>query len=191
MTDLYNPTIAEFFVTYCLLLGATLLWERYLRRTLTYPRGVFYSLLIGYAMITLLLMIQPMGGAERSVIAPDDPLINFEPFRIIAAQLQSVQGHWLIMWHIFLPIPFIFFVGFIGRGRLSWLGFLMVGFAASIGAELCLFLMNAIPQFPKHLFDIDRLILNGIGVSLGTLLFCWMETKQWMRECIVNTMSAR
>jgi len=186
-----NPTIFDFFVTYSLLLSACLLFEKYIRHTLTYNRGVFLSLFVGYIMITALLTVQPMGAAEQSVVKPDSILLNLQPFQTIGLQIQSTQGHWLLMWRICLPVPFMFFVGFMTRGRFALPGLIMIGMSASFAVELALFLMNGIPQFPKHLFDVDALILNGIGVFFGTLFFRWMETKQWMKDYISETMSTR
>ncbi|MCO7127705.1 VanZ family protein [Sporolactobacillus shoreicorticis] len=191
MDHLLNPTIFDFFVTYSLLLATCLLFEKYVRRTLTYNRGVFLSLFIGYVMLTVLLTIQPMNVMERSIVGVNGALFNLEPFRMIILQMQSAQGHWLLMWGVCLPIPFMFFVGFITRGRFTWLGLVVIGMFASLAVELILYLMNGIPQFPKHLFDVDALILNGIGVFFGALLFRWMEAKQWMKDCISETMSTR
>lgn len=191
MSHVLDPTIFEFFLIYSILLSASLLWEKYVRRSLTYNHGVFLSLFIGYLLITLLLTVQPMSIAERSIVTPDAALVNFEPFRMITLQMQSVQGHWLLMWGIFLPIPFMFFLGFFAQGRASFSGLVALGIASSMVTELTLFLMNGIPQFPKHLFDVDALILNSLGVFSGALLFCWLETKQWMKDCISDTMSAR
>ncbi|SFG76859.1 Glycopeptide antibiotics resistance protein [Sporolactobacillus nakayamae] len=191
MSHVLNPTIFEFFLTYSILLSISLLWEKYVRRSLTYSHGVFLSLFIGYMLITLLLTVQPMSTAERSIVTPDAALVNFEPFRMITLQMQSVQGHWLLMWSICLPVPFMFFLGFFAQGRVSFPGLVAMGIMSSVAIELALFLMNGIPQFPKHLFDVDALILNSLGVFSGALLFCWMETKQWMKDCISDTMSAR
>lgn len=191
MSHVLNPTIFEFFLAYSVLLSTSLLWEKYVRRTLTYNRGVYLSLLIGYLLITLLLTVQPMSVAERSLISPGGTLVNFHPFRNIIMQTQSGQGHWILMWSIFLPMPFMFFVGFAARGRMSLTGLITIGVAASFLIECGLFLMNNIPQFPKHLFDVDALILNAFGVVIGAFLFYWMQKMQWMKDYISETMSTR
>ncbi|MCL1632442.1 VanZ family protein [Sporolactobacillus sp. CPB3-1] len=191
MNHILNPTIFEFFTVYIILFGVCVLWEKWVRRTLTYNRGVFLSLFTGYMLLTLLLTVQPMSPAEWSIVVPGSPLVNLRPFRIITLMLQSVQGHWLLMWSIFLPIPFIFFVGFLRRGKIGFSNLFVTGFTASLIIEVMLYVMNHIPHFPKHLFDLDVLILNGFGVFLGCVLFSWMESKQWMKEYISETMSTK
>ncbi|MCO7176905.1 VanZ family protein [Sporolactobacillus kofuensis] len=191
MSHVLNPTIFEFFLTYSVFLSVSLLWERYVRKTLTYHRGVFLSLLVGYLLITLLLAVQPMSRVEQSLISPGGPFVNLQPFRDIMLQTQSDQGHWLLMWNSLLPVPFIFFVGFASHGNLRLSGLIVIGMTAILVVECGLYFMNNVPHFPKHLFDIDALILNSIGVLTGSILFFCMQKTQWMQECISETMSTR
>lgn len=184
MSHILEPNIIDFFSGYGIIFGLCLLWNKAARKQLTYHRSVFLSLFSGYLLFTLLLSLQPFNGSVGL-----EGLYNFQPFRSVLLQLKTAEGHWTIMWHVAIPIPLMFFIGFAMRGRISLIGLCAIGFFASCMIETTLFLMNRIPEFPKHFFDVDDILMNMSGVLIGAISFRLLKRKKWMRQAISDVTS--
>ncbi|WP_353948777.1 VanZ family protein [Sporolactobacillus sp. Y61] len=182
LRHLLEPDILDFFIGYGTVLGVCLLWEKLTKKHLTFNRGIFLSLLAGYLVFTVLLTVQPVSSGT-------DTWYQWRPLQTISSSLHSAGGYWLLFWQIVLPIPFIFFTGFATRGRLTFFKLMITGFTASLGVEILVFLLNGIPRFPVHPFDVDDLILNACGVLIGTSAFRILGRQAWMRQYITDIMS--
>ncbi|RYM04913.1 VanZ family protein [Sporolactobacillus sp. THM7-7] len=189
MDHVLEPNILEFFFAYGVLLGVCLLWRKYMHKDLTFNRGIFLSLLVGYLLMIVLISLQPMTAADRAFVRESGSLVNINPFKELGSLLQGTQGHWQIMWNLILPVPLMFFIGFARKGRVSLFKLVFIGFIASCLVEGIQYSLNDISFFPKHIFETEDIMMNTFGSMIGSLAFCLMEKQEWMKSCISDTMS--
>jgi hypothetical protein len=186
LNNLLEPDILDFLLAYGMMFSCCMIWEKYIGKRLTYQRGILFSLLVGYLLITLLLAVRPVPDAI-GLYGPK-MAANLQPLRTIVYRLASGVGLGSIFAGLLWPVPFVFFIGFLTCGRLPFIGLFGVGCICALLLQVGLVLLSAVPGFPVHVFDIDELLLNAAGVSAGSTAFALMKDKEWMKHYLSELM---
>lgn len=92
------------------------------------------------------------------------------PFKTIKNCLLTSAWKVQIIGNILLLMPIPLFIGFLSK-NFSIKKTLLAGIFTSISIELIQFITNVITQFPNRVADIDDILLNTVGIILGSIVF--------------------
>lgn len=139
--------------------------------------------LIAYSTFLIKLMVfrdvlaLRIGRLRFTFGGADTGPANFLPFKTILPYLLGEKG-WLmacinLIGNIVLLVPIGFLVAVVSR-KMTWQKSLVLGIAASLAIEV----IQAV--FRVGIFDIDDIILNGLGVVIGYWAFAVLA--KWVRS---------
>ncbi|MBT2757574.1 VanZ family protein [Mesobacillus foraminis] len=149
------------------------------KENLADPNVVLNCFLFVYILILMNVTIFPLPIDTQlirySIDHPEyNPTNNFIPFQSISNYLSgphftvAVKN---ILGNILLLAPLGFFLNYYKRGPISLMLLILIGFFSSLSVELSQLLISSILGFTYRSFDVDDLILNTIGFTLGFIIF--------------------
>lgn len=99
---------------------------------------------------------------------------NFVPLRFLLDILG--QSSFLVIvrqvvGNMILLLPLGFFVPLVWKKQSSFFQVLKIGFLFSVGIEAIQFMISLLLGFTYKITDVDDVILNTLGYSIGYLLF--------------------
>lgn len=188
----FEPNILSFFLVYGVLLSLCLVWSKFVRKHLTFNRGIFLALFIYYLLMVAALTLLPVSMSSPAIMIKPSlsfTSVNPVPFKTLFLYGQTSQGRWTIACHVLLLMPLMFFVGFAKRGRISVLKMIMTGFLVSCILECTQWIVAGPADIPNHIFNIDDVMMDTFGAVLAAIVFKTMSKNQWLKKYIMDWMS--
>lgn len=112
--------------------------------------------------------------------------IQFVPFESI--KVYFLAGSWKaqILGNIFIFVPLPIFYGVFKNKDFNYKKCLFVGILTILLVEIIQLMINIITNYPNRLCDIDDLIINSIGIVIGTITYCIIDNNKHIKK-IFNT----
>ncbi|WKB35919.1 VanZ family protein [Terrilactibacillus sp. S3-3] len=191
MDNPFEPNILSFFLVYGILLSLCLIWSKFVRKHLTFNRGVYLSLFVYYLLMVVVLTLLPLsiGPAIMAKSSTSFSSINLVPFKTLVLYGQTSQGRWTIVCHVLLLMPLMFFVGFAKRGQSSILKMIFTGFLVSCFLESVQWVLGSQAILNNHICNIDDVMMNTFGAGLAAVIFKTMSKNEWLKKYITDWMS--
>ena len=176
----------KFICIYVLLIAITYIWYRG-HKNINY-KYYLLMLFIFYVLCVVKLAFFPLymnwNGilSEMAAVKREETIyLQLVPFRTIIAMLNKPFWFVQIVGNIAFLLPLPVFIRFMYLEKnIKSLHMIRIGIFFSIGIELMQYIINVITCYPNRVVDIDDLILNSIGVLIGTYIAKRLENKNWV-----------
>jgi len=143
---------------------------------------IIYGALLINLMVFKNMPFIRIGPLMFKLGGPHEGSANLVPFKTIAEYLGGQNGFMLafinIAGNILLLVPVGFIIPFVYRG-VTWKKMLVAAVACGLAIESMQALLHV------GIFDIDDVILNGVGVMFGYWLFAVAAKIRWTRGKII------
>lgn len=163
-------TMPQILIFYIILLLILWLFCRKLKlgaiKFVIYAAGLLYLLLL--AQSTLFPIITGDFYPDLAFSQTEIRNLQLVPFSTITMMIENNNWMTQVAGNVLLLLPVPFFLGFMHK-RLIGLPLLFVSSLFSVGIEAAQLLENIICQYPGRAVDIDDILLNMLGILVGTL----------------------
>ncbi|NBI61774.1 VanZ family protein [Clostridiales bacterium] len=190
--NVYKGVIIMFFLTmsqilifYIILLLILWLSCRKLKlgaiKFVIYAAGLLYLLLL--VQSTLFPIITGDFYPDLAFSQTEIRNLQLVPFSTITMMIENNNWMTQVAGNVLLLLPVPFFLGFM-RKRLIGLPQLLVSGLFSVGIEAAQLLENIICQYPNRAVDIDDILLNMLGILVGTLCVTILKKGNSVKESL-------
>lgn len=143
------------------------------------PMSLYNCFVLGFTLLPIRIYDKEYLLEYHQIFKGNIKYTQLIPMKSILSFIQKDNGNMIqILGNIllFLPIPFFLYVIYIDKEK-KFFHFIFIGIITSLCIESLQLLNNLLTKFPSHVFDIDDIILNSVGIILGTIvIFLFYKT---------------
>jgi len=166
--DLHPPV---FLIIYCIILCIYYFFF-FKKRGKKTNRLLIVAFFIFYILCVIKLAFLPIRIFSQDLGLTIDHYYQLVPFETISQVINHNVWTIQLLGNIALLFPLPIFIGLLqigGEFKLSKVIF--IGFCTSFSLEVIQLSINFLTKVPNKVADIDDLILNTLGVTIGSLIF--------------------